>query len=136
MIAPDALAASVALARRIAAAPAESSLSPPRSVETNAKPVLHTRAASLAVAVSVDQTIAMARALAALDQVAQLAAEFRVAQDAALDWTTRRISPADLPQLDAADTAVETGRTRLDEALIACGYATLEDQEKTDGNAG
>lgn len=129
MIAPSAFSASVAIAKQIAAAPTESKLFPPRTVEVNAKPVLHTRAANLAVAVSVDQTIAMARALAALDEAAWKAVALLVARSAYLASDTMRAE-------DAAQVGVDEAFAALAEAMAALGYVTLKDPEKTDGNAG
>lgn len=133
MIAPDALATTVAFAWRIALAPSESKLGPPTTI--NGKPAFAASASSMAVAASVDQTIALARGLAALDRIAQAAADHLVAQDAALEWTTRVISPADLLEVEVADAAVTAARIALAEALDALGYIALKEPEKTDGSA-
>lgn len=103
--------------------------------------IAHTIAGSanpkrLAVAAATNDIVDLACAAVALERVAALAAEFLIAQDAALDLTE---VPLDTPEKriasDAADTAADASREALTAALVGYGYLTIQEQEKTDGSA-
>lgn len=86
--------------------------------------------------VSVDDTRDLVRAVVALARVAQAAADYLVAQEAALDATECPLDTMErFAASEAADAAVGTTHDALTEALVALGYLTLKTQENTDGSA-
>lgn len=86
--------------------------------------------------VSIDDTVDLGRAVVALARVAQAAADYLVAQDAALDATEHPLDTMErFAASEAADAAVGMTEDALTEALVALGYLTLETPENTDGSA-
>lgn len=86
--------------------------------------------------VSVDDTVDLGRAVVALARVAQAAAGYLVAQEAALDATEHVLdTPERFAASEAADAAVGASHDALTEALVALGYLTIETPETTNGSA-
>lgn len=125
-----------ALAALAASGAATSQMSPEVDGGAVAERILaHPHPERAAITASTSDVVALALRVAQLDRVASLAAEYLAAEAADLDWSERRISAADLPAMNAADTQRALTRETLAETLAALGYVTFENQEKTDANA-
>lgn len=117
----------VALARRIADAPAKSAVLPPP--EGSTKPVLDPSASRLALGLSIEATVTLARGIAALDAIATLAADYFVALDESLRGHA-------MPEAEkAAEAKLTAAEAALESKLAAHGYLTLVTPEIAHGNA-
>lgn len=123
----------LALAERIAAAPAASELKPPPAYD--GKPILQRSASALVIDMSVDQGVAMANALVELDAIANAAADLLTAQDTCLAFSGKSLAGPALAESERADAALAEADEALTNALADLGYLTLKDPEKTDGSA-
>lgn len=92
------------------------------------------RAAMMA---ATDDTLDLACAVVALEQISTLAAGYLLAQEAALDCTEQ---PLDTPErfatCEAADAEIGHAHEALIRALAALGYLTIQTSETEHGNAG
>lgn len=91
----------------------------------------HRRAATTA---SLHDILCLARAVVALGEVAQQAAEHLAAQDAVLAFSNRRMDTETRAASDAADATLHAAHSALTGSLRALGLVIQTEREFTDGH--
>lgn len=89
----------------------------------------------LATTAPLDDIVCLARAVIALGDVAQQAAEHLAANQAVLAYSEVPFTVETVAASEAADATLEAARNALTESLCALGLVTLTTPETTDGSA-